>query len=165
MGATRNIHRIASEFRDRFRRRRVEKPRDVGYYKKEQVLIYNPRQTEKGIEADFVPPRLGTPLAPYADHIYAPALPVSAQQIAIYSLKKKVDTRTHEILLTEAIGFKFRRKIHPKTRVITRLTEGETIQAGKETTLKTFKAKCFVKGDKNPFTHGEFTVAITKKTG
>lgn len=164
MGAIRNTRRYASELKDKFRKRQTEKPRKVGYYKKAHVLIGNSRQTETGLEADFIQPRLGTPLAPYNDHIYAPALAIAGQQMAIYLLKSSVNTKTHEILLTEVGGFKFRRKIPFEAKVVLRLRKQDLQMISENATLQSFEIKGFVKGEKNPFGHGNFKVAIVPKT-
>lgn len=161
----RSARRTTAEFRDRFRMRRTEKPASVGYYKRREVLVAKIRQSAKkgAFVADFVHPRLGSALAPFHDHVYAPALGIAAQQVAVNCIKKSIENpRGHEILLTEIDSFKFRRKVLPGTKMWLELTEEKT-QETTSTVLKTFLARVFVEGEKHPFTHGRFTLAVVPK--
>ncbi|MDO8634495.1 MAG: hypothetical protein Q7K34_04360 [archaeon] len=153
------IARHAGELKDILRRRATAKPREVGYRKKSHVVIGPVRQAGEKFEAEFVPPRLGSQLAPYHDHNTVLAYEAGAHQVAVWAMKNAMGLRGVEMLVTQS-SFRWRKKTAPGEKITIEIRKTGENQA-KKTRLLAFSCR-FLRKD-GPVAHGSFTVGIIKK--
>ncbi|MBI4044138.1 MAG: hypothetical protein HY392_00340 [Candidatus Diapherotrites archaeon] len=155
----RAIERRARELGDLARRRQTETPREVGYRKKSHVVIGQVRQAGEKFEAEFVPPRLGSQLAPYHDHNTVLAYEAGAHQVAVWAMKNTMGFKGVEMLVTQN-SFKWRKKASPNEKITIEVRKTGEDQT-QNTRLVTFFCR-FLRQD-GSVAHGSFTVGIIKK--
>jgi hypothetical protein len=118
------------------------------------------RGTKTVFEADFIPPRLGSGLAPFADHTVAFSMELAAFQVAIASLKKFGKKRNQRMPISHS-SYVWRRRTPRTSPIVIQVVPTGTQRTVNNTELRIFNAKIIDKSDPRVvYGKGSFGVAI-----
>ncbi|MAG18067.1 MAG: hypothetical protein CL944_01175 [Candidatus Diapherotrites archaeon] len=157
--------RKLAEFRDAFRRRKVEKPHLVGAYKKSQVLIRKPEiisiAGQEVFQATIVNPRLGTGLAPYHDHVTATAMQMAAHQTVVSCFKKFKKVNGYD-MPTVDIKLRLNKKAPLSNKLLVQVEETKSTDLN-GAKFKTFKCQIIDANTEAVYSNGSFMIAMIPK--
>ena len=159
--------RKAAELKDRFRRRNTEKPHLAGVYKKGQVMIGKPElifnsEGRNVFQAEFIRPRVGSQLNPYADHIIGPAVEIASHQLVVSALKRFGGIKGVS-MPSILIRYKVKKPIPPKGKIIIRVLETSSFKVGGKK-IRSFKSMAVDAGnEKTVYLEGKFAVVLVDK--
>ena len=166
----RSLHKtlqIALEVADKFRRRKTEVPRLVGWRKKNQVVVGHVEKIvidgKNVFVTMFVAPRKGSQFNPYwNDHHITLSLEAGCHQVAMASIKK-FEKLSGVIPTVTMSSFKWKKKIAPtqSVRIEGRLNE-ERFLSGKQHRVYGFRI-VDSRDLKRVFANGTITLTLVPK--